>query len=283
MVAHRWCKPGMDGLGLKLLTSNADKPHELDSMLGFKLVARLRGVVHAVAISRANSALLSCWINLMLYIHPSHFVPCQQSVLPIQSCALQGRQTACALPLRACSPIFCTDITTNTNPGVSHQGIAKFEGHKGPVASLSFSENGYYLATAASDGVKVWDLRKLKNIRTLTPYETGQATAVSFDHSGLYLGVAGSDDARVYGTKQDWSLLNRFADLPAKVCVCVASPAVAWLYVHGCRWLETVTSCSVKAARSVYSDMRWCMSCHVATESVDAEHVACLRLIVRCT
>ena len=33
----------------------------------------------------------------------------------------------------------------------------------------------YYLATGAADGVKLWDLRKLKNFKTLTPYE-GAAT-----------------------------------------------------------------------------------------------------------
>lgn len=32
---------------------------------------------------------------------------------------------------------------------------------------MSFSENGYYLATAADDGVKLWDLRKLKNFKSL--------------------------------------------------------------------------------------------------------------------
>ena len=32
---------------------------------------------------------------------------------------------------------------------------------------MSFSENGYYLATAAEDGVKLWDLRKLKNFKSL--------------------------------------------------------------------------------------------------------------------
>ncbi|KAK9791122.1 hypothetical protein WJX73_000987 [Symbiochloris irregularis] len=93
---------------------------------------------------------------------------------------------------------------------------ASFEGHKGAVTSLSFSENGYYLATAASDGVKLWDLRKLKSFRTLTPYETGTASAVQFDHSGLYLAVAGTEDTRVYGTKQDWALLTRVTDFPAK-------------------------------------------------------------------
>jgi len=34
--------------------------------------------------------------------------------------------------------------------------VAKFEGHKGPVTALSFSENGYFLATAAANGIKLW-------------------------------------------------------------------------------------------------------------------------------
>ncbi len=51
-----------------------------------------------------------------------------------------------------------THITT-----IPTQNVAKFEGHTAPIKSLSFSENGYYLATAAADGVKLWDLRKLKN------------------------------------------------------------------------------------------------------------------------
>ena len=43
--------------------------------------------------------------------------------------------------------------------------MANFPGHS---AALSFSENGYYLATAADDScVKLWDLRKLKNFKTL--------------------------------------------------------------------------------------------------------------------
>ena len=53
------------------------------------------------------------------------------------------------------------------------QNVAKFEGHRGAICSLSFSENGYYLATCASDGVKLWDLRKLKNFKTISPYAEG--------------------------------------------------------------------------------------------------------------
>ena len=47
------------------------------------------------------------------------------------------------------------------------QNAASFTGHKGAVHSMSFSENGYYLATTADDGVKLWDLRKLKNFKSI--------------------------------------------------------------------------------------------------------------------
>lgn len=45
------------------------------------------------------------------------------------------------------------------------KSAASFDGHAAPVTSLSFSENGYYLASAAADCVKLWDLRKLKNFK----------------------------------------------------------------------------------------------------------------------
>lgn len=104
--------------------------------------------------------------------------------------------------------------------------VAKFDGHSGAITSLSFSENGYHLASAAADGVKLWDLRKLKNFKSLTPYgegpKAGVTTAVSFDHSGLFLAVGGHD-ARVYGAKQDWNVVNEFGDVPKK-----GVSAVAW-------------------------------------------------------
>lgn len=97
--------------------------------------------------------------------------------------------------------------------------VATFEGHVGGVASLSFSENGYYMASAAQDGVKLWDLRKLKNFKSL---DSGAATAVAFDASGLFLAVGGAD-ARVYGVKQDWEVVKTWEKLPKK-----GVHAVAW-------------------------------------------------------
>lgn len=48
--------------------------------------------------------------------------------------------------------------------------VATLTGHEGSVETLSFSGNGYYLATGSKDGtVKLWDLRKPLNIQTLEP------------------------------------------------------------------------------------------------------------------
>jgi pre-mRNA-processing factor 19 len=74
----------------------------------------------------------------------------------------------------------------------TQKNVAKFDGHEGRINGISFSENGYYMATCASDGVKLWDLRKLKNFKSLAPYEGTPTSAVAFDHSGLYLGVGGA-------------------------------------------------------------------------------------------
>lgn len=98
----------------------------------------------------------------------------------------------------------------------SQANVAKFEGHVGEVTGISFSENGYFLATAAHDGVKLWDLRKLRNFRTFTPYDSNTPTnSVEFDHSGNYLGIAGSDIRVYHGTtvKSEWNCIKTFPDL----------------------------------------------------------------------
>ncbi|KAG6514325.1 hypothetical protein ZIOFF_024678 [Zingiber officinale] len=98
----------------------------------------------------------------------------------------------------------------------SQSNVAKFDGHVGSVTAMSFSENGYFLATAAMDGVKLWDLRKLKNFRSFAPYDANTPTnSVEFDFSGSYLAIAGSD-TRVYqvaNVKQEWNLIKTFPDL----------------------------------------------------------------------
>lgn len=103
--------------------------------------------------------------------------------------------------------IIIISISSSTYFGLQ-SNVAKFDGHVGAVTAISFSENGYYLAvgvsklpksvegckihvcsdgihvwtgqTAAHDGVKLWDLRKLKNFRSFefnesdTPTNSGE-------------------------------------------------------------------------------------------------------------
>ncbi|KAG7996612.1 hypothetical protein I3843_01G169500 [Carya illinoinensis] len=98
----------------------------------------------------------------------------------------------------------------------SQANVARFDGHVGAVTSISFSENGYFLATAAHDGVKLWDLRKLRNFRTFAPYDSDTPTnSVEFDNSGCYLAIAGSD-IRVYqvaNVKSEWNCIKTIPDL----------------------------------------------------------------------
>lgn len=117
----------------------------------------------------------------------------------------------------------------------SMKAVAKFEGHSpattasasssssgsassAGVTGLSFSENGYYLATGAGDGVKAWDLRKLKNLAsvpgpTMSGSDGGESgggvSRLAFDPSGYLLAVAGPGGVEVLGSKQEWAPLCR--------------------------------------------------------------------------
>lgn len=87
---------------------------------------------------------------------------------------------------------------------VSGKCIASFDGHgAGPITSLSFSENGYTLASAAeaSTEVKIWDLRKLSNSANIALGDDyGTVNVVEFDESAQFLSVAGKD-LRVFQNK----------------------------------------------------------------------------------
>lgn len=61
-----------------------------------------------------------------------------------------------------------------------------------PIVSLSFSENGTWLASAhqGQTTVTVWDLRKLSALKTL---DAGTAvTSISWDYTGQYLLASGA-------------------------------------------------------------------------------------------
>ena len=79
--------------------------------------------------------------------------------------------------------------------------------------SLSFSENGYYLAGSfeSSPVVEIFDLRKLKSVHSIQ-FEDGISSPlnVKFDPSAQFLAVGGHD-VRIF-TNKKWDEISRFED-----------------------------------------------------------------------
>jgi pre-mRNA-processing factor 19 len=98
------------------------------------------------------------------------------------------------------------DVKAQTN-------VATFEGHTAPVEGLSFSENGYHLATAGGDSVKLWDLRKLTNFHNIPLTDVHSA---AFDVSGQYLIVSHANSVSIFGGKA-FTPIKTFTDSNAKV------------------------------------------------------------------
>jgi pre-mRNA-processing factor 19 len=67
------------------------------------------------------------------------------------------------------------------------------------VASLAFSENGYWLSSATDKSVTIWDLRKLVAAKALSFDEVlkGDISAMQFDYGGRYLAVGSSSGGLV--------------------------------------------------------------------------------------
>ncbi|RXW18917.1 hypothetical protein EST38_g6935 [Candolleomyces aberdarensis] len=77
------------------------------------------------------------------------------------------------------------------------------------VNTLSFSENGYHLASPNSQStVAVWDLRKEKTAHVIDLGDDFKVNKVLYDHSAQFLSVAGSQGARVFANKS-WEELLR--------------------------------------------------------------------------
>jgi pre-mRNA-processing factor 19 len=70
------------------------------------------------------------------------------------------------------------------------------------VNSLSFSENGYHLASCSEEDnmVRIWDIRKGSVVKYVNLPENTYANKVQFDPSGNILGIAGHVVA-IYNTK----------------------------------------------------------------------------------
>ncbi|WWC86281.1 uncharacterized protein L201_001154 [Kwoniella dendrophila CBS 6074] len=90
---------------------------------------------------------------------------------------------------------------------------ATLESHQNAsVTTLSFSENGYYLATGSSSSteIKIFDLRKLDLLNSWNLPSENQIQEIKFDPSAQFLSVSGTD-YRIYANKS-WEELLKFDD-----------------------------------------------------------------------
>ncbi|CAI0451511.1 unnamed protein product [Linum tenue] len=87
--------------------------------------------------------------------------------------------------------------------------VAELGGHVEAVTAMSFSETHAFLATAAEDGVKLWDCRTWEQlcIPDFIDADT-PASSVTFGHSCPYLGVATSSGIRVSNPTEDWNCIK---------------------------------------------------------------------------
>jgi len=77
------------------------------------------------------------------------------------------------------------------------KNVATFEGHKGSIVDMIFSENGYYLITSSEDQIiKLWDLRTPKNLHSLKLDVA--PTSIDIDYSGKYLTVGVGNEIRIF-------------------------------------------------------------------------------------
>lgn len=89
----------------------------------------------------------------------------------------------------------------------SKENVMALNSHSAPIASIAFSENGYFLASGGRDGsVLLWDLRNLEQ-PLLSRADFGATSAVvecvAFDHSGQYLAFGGKNVLACYNVLDD--------------------------------------------------------------------------------
>jgi len=101
------------------------------------------------------------------------------------------------------SALLIWDISERTK-------IHEFTGHTDAIESISFSDNGYLVATGSRDGTcKIWDLRKLTCRETLPIVEGETVHSVQFDASGHYLACSTGTDVTIYSTGKQWNQLSK--------------------------------------------------------------------------
>ncbi|CAD2097484.1 pre-mRNA-processing factor 19 [Plasmodium vinckei petteri] len=104
----------------------------------------------------------------------------------------------------------------------SQEYKASLTGHTKSIECISFSENGYYLASISKDNtLKLWDLRKATSFQTIELEDTPKH--ITFDYSGKYLSLSVGNDIQIFNfeTKNQASLittLSSHTDIVTQTC-----------------------------------------------------------------
>lgn len=69
-----------------------------------------------------------------------------------------------------------------------------FEAHTKNIETISFSNNGYYLASGSTgdNNIKIWDLRKFSVFKEIQLDNKFDLKKIKFDSTGAYLGFSGA-------------------------------------------------------------------------------------------
>ena len=108
--------------------------------------------------------------------------------------------------------------------------IVTFKNHTAPVTGVSWLRSGAAFASCAKDGtVRVYDLRRYRNFRTLTTPRSQRLAACTTDAGGELVAAAGGDSGSIFV----WSirtgrLLDEFANHES-ACVRVAFSPIVWV------------------------------------------------------
>jgi len=110
----------------------------------------------------------------------------------------------------------------------SQKNVCTFKGHTGRVTGLTFSENGYHLASADESGVvKLWDLRKLENFQTIQDPNLSLCRDLVFDHSGSYLAAVGNN-VTIFSSKT-WQPVGSYSEHSDEVTSAKFAPDAQFL------------------------------------------------------
>ena len=107
----------------------------------------------------------------------------------------------------------------------SPEGPLKFtlSGHKKPVHSVAFSDDGKYIISGAADStIRIWDCKKRGEVKKLEGHSRAVST-VNFSHNGMYIVSASKyypdNSIRVWKNKIEIANLERISKLVTNVSI----------------------------------------------------------------